>query len=163
MLTDAQARSAQAAANVFLAKEEKAAAYKEAARATAVSADIAIRQASEAQAEALAELAKSDSPENRAFLEAANAAMDAAQTLAESVIAAEEAAALAEVDVARTLETEATMALLELGLMPDIAPTINVVVEGSVISDFDLAQTILDQQYQYQRSGGKLTYNTVAI
>ena len=163
MLTDAQARSAQAAANVFLAKEEKAVAYKEAARATAVSADIAVRQAAEAQAEALAELAKSDSPENRAFLEAANAAMDAAQTLAESVVAAEEAAALAEVDVARTLETEATMALLDLGLMPDIAPTINIVVEGSVISDFDLAQTILDQQYQYQRSGGKLTYNTVAI
>lgn len=163
MLTDAQARSAQAAANVFLAKEEKAAAYKETARATAVSADIALRQAAEAQAEALAELARSDSPENRAFLEAAKAAMDAAETLAESVIAAEEAAALAEVDVARTLEAEATMALLDLGLMPDLAPTINVVVEGSVISDYDLAQTILDQQYQYQRSGGKLTYNTVAL
>lgn len=163
MLTDAQARSAEAAANVFLAKEEKAAAYKEAARATAVSADIAISQAAKAQAEALAELAKADTPENRAFLEAANAAMDAAQTLAESVIAAEEAAALAEVDVARTLEAEATMALLDLGLMPDLAPTINVVVEGSVISDYDLAQTILDQQYQYQRSGGKLTYNTVAL
>lgn len=163
MLTDAQARSAQAAANVFLAKEEKAAAYKEAARATAVSADIAISQAAKAQAEALAELAKADTPENRAFLEAANAAMDAAQTLAESVIAAEEAAALAEVDVARTLEAEATMALLDLGLMPDMGTTINVTVEGSVISDFDLAQTILDQQYQYQRSGGKLTYNTVAI
>lgn len=163
MLTDAQARSAQAAANVFLAKEEKAAAYKEAARATAVSADIAMRQAAEAQAEALAELAKSDSPENREFLEAANAAMDAAKTLAESVVAAEEAAALAEVDVARTLEAEATMALLDLGLMPDMAPTINITVEGSVISDYDLAQTILDQQYQYQRSGGKLTYNTVAI
>ena len=163
MLTDAQARSAQAAANVFLAKEEKAAAYKEAARATAVSADIAISQAAKAQAEALAELAKADTPENRAFLEAANAAMDAAQTLAESVVAAEEAAALAEVDVARTLEAEATMALLDLGLMPDMGTTINVTVEGSVISDFDLAQTILDQQYQYQRSGGKLTYNTVAI
>ena len=163
MLTDAQARSAQAAANVFLAKEEKAAAYKEAARATTVSADIAMRQAAEAQAEALAELAKSDSPENRAFLEAANAAMDAAQTLAESVIAAEEAAALAEVDVARTLEAEATMALLDLGLMPDMGTTINVIVEGSVTSDYDLARTILDEQYQYQRSGGKLTYNTVAI
>jgi len=40
---------------------------------------------------------------------------------------------------------------------------INNYIEGTVISQTDLGQMILDQQYEYQRSGGKLTYNQIAI
>jgi hypothetical protein len=40
---------------------------------------------------------------------------------------------------------------------------VNVVVQGNVTTEQDLAQTIIEQQYEYQRSGGKLTYNTVAL
>jgi hypothetical protein len=161
LLTEAQAKSQSAADRVLAAKEERSAAYQEAARATAVSADLAASQAAAAQAEALAVLAAEDSPANREFLEAANAAMDAAQALAESVIAAEEAAALAEADMASMLDFEATFALLELGLQP--IPNINVTVEGSVISDQDLAQVIRNESFQYQRSGGLVVFNQVAI
>lgn len=161
LLTEAQAKSQSAADRVLTAKEERSAAYEEAARATAVSADLAASQAAAAQAEALAALAAEDSPANREFLEAANAAMDAAQALAESVIAAEEAAALAEADMASMLDFEATFALLELGLQP--IPNINVTVEGSVISDQDLAQVIRNESFQYQRSGGLVVFNQVAI
>ena len=161
LLTEAQAKSQSAADRVLTAKEERSAAYQEAARATAVSADLAASQAATAQAEALAALAAEDSPANREFLEAANAAMDAAQALAESVIAAEEAAALAEADMASMLDFEATFALLELGLQP--IPNINVTVEGSVISDQDLAQVIRNESFQYQRSGGLVVFNQVAI
>lgn len=161
LLTEAQAKSQSAADRVLTAKEERSAAYQEAARATAVSADLAASQAAAAQAEALAALAAKDSPANREFLEAANAAMDAAQALAESVIAAEEAAALAEADMASMLDFEATFALLELGLQP--IPNINVTVEGSVISDQDLAQVIRNESFQYQRSGGLVVFNQVAI
>lgn len=40
---------------------------------------------------------------------------------------------------------------------------INNYIEGTVISQTDLSQMVLDQQYEYQRSGGKLTYNQIAI
>ena len=56
---------------------------------------------------------------------------------------------------------EATFALLELGLQP--IPNINVTVEGSVISDQDLAQVIRNESFQYQRSGGLVVFNQVAI
>jgi cysteinyl-tRNA synthetase len=76
--------------------------------------------------------------------------------LAESVVAAFEAEALAGANLALELELEAMAAVAA-------SPQITVNVSGNVISEYDLAQTIIDQQYQYQRSGGNLTYNTIAI
>ena len=68
--------------------------------------------------------------------------------------------ALFDADLA---EMDAILAQLESGKYTAPATTVNVTVEGNVISEYDLAQTIINEQYQYQRSGGKLTFNQVAI
>jgi hypothetical protein len=165
LLEDAQARSMAAAANVFAAQQDKATAYKEAARATAVSADIAASQAASAIAEASAELAAAQTPQEKAvaqaFLEGATAAADAAKVLQESVVAAEEAAALAELDVARNLEQQGLEAMFAAGVPAQTI--INMYVEGNAVTTQDLADTITDLQYNQQRSGRRTIYSARAI
>jgi hypothetical protein len=165
LLEDAQARSMSAAANVFAAQQDKATAYKEAARATAVSADIAASQAASAIAEATAQLGAARTPEQKAqaqaFLEGANAAADAAKVLQESVVAAEEAAALAELNVARNLEQQGLEAMLGAGVPAQTI--INMYVEGNAVTTQDLADTITDLQYNQQRSGRRTIYSARAI
>ena len=165
LLEDAQARSMSAAANVFAAQQDKATAYKEAARATAVSADIAASQAASAIAEATAQLGAARTPEQKAqaqaFLEGANAAADAAKVLQESVVAAEEAAALAELNVARNLEQQGLEAMLGAGVPAQTI--INMYVEGNAVTTQDLADTITDLQYNQQRSGRRTIYRARAI
>ena len=165
LLEDAQARSMSAAANVFAAQQDKATAYKEAARATAVSADIAASQAASAIAEASAELAAAQTPQEKAvaqaFLDGAIAAADAAKILQESVVAAEEAAALAELDVARNLEQQGLEAMFAAGVPAQTI--INMYVEGNAVTTQDLADTITDLQYNQQRSGRRTIYSARAI
>lgn len=165
LLEDAQARSMAAAANVFAAQQDKATAYKEAARATAVSADIAASQAASAIAEASAELAAAQTPQEKAvaqaFLDGATAAADAAKVLQESVVAAEEAAALAELDVARNLEQQGLEAMFAAGVPAQTI--INMYVEGNAVTTQDLADTITDLQYNQQRSGRRTIYSARAI
>jgi hypothetical protein len=165
LLEDAQARSMAAAANVFAAQQDKATAYKEAARATAVSADIAASQAASAIAEASAQLAAAQTPQEKAvaqaFLEGATAAADAAKVLQESVVAAEEAAALAELDVARNLEQQGLEAMFAAGVPAQTI--INMYVEGNAVTTQDLADTITDLQYNQQRSGRRTIYSARAI
>jgi len=165
LLEDAQARSMSAAANVFAAQQDKATAYKEAARATAVSADIAASQAASAIAEATADLAAAQTPQEKAvaeaFLEGAMAAADAAKVLQESVIAAEEAAALAELDVARNLEQQGLEAMFAAGVPAQTI--INMYVEGNAVTTQDLANEITDLQYNQQRSGRRTIYSARAI
>lgn len=93
------------------------------------------------------------------------AVADAAKAEAEAAVAlAESEADMAAID-AEMAYLDSLLALLESGNfnLGEPSVTVNVNVEGNVTSEYDLAQTIIDQQYQYQRSGGKLTYNTVAI
>jgi hypothetical protein len=165
LLSDAQNRSAQAAANVISAKEERSVAYKAAAQQTAVMASIATEQAITAQIEATQQLAAARTPEERAaataFLEGANAALDAAAVLTESVIAAEEAAALAEYDLARDLEQQGIDAMIGAGVAPSVI--YNVTVEGNVISENDLADTLTNLQLNYQRQGGSTLFSARAI
>lgn len=91
---------------------------------------------------------------------------DALKTETEALIALAEAdASVAEMD-ALMAEFDAAMAEFEAStILSSVTPstTINVTVEGSVTSEYDLAQTIINEQYQYQRSGGRLTFNQVAI
>ena len=97
----------------------------------------------------------------------AEAVADNAEALlAESeaaLAAAEAAAALA------AIENEANAAALDalfakLGLDSEGNPiTINVTVEGSVIAAEDLAETITDIQYTYQRTGKGLLFSSIAI
>jgi len=100
--------------------------------------------------------------------------MAAATIAVNDALAAENEAAVAlaeaEADVAfmdaLIAEFDAAMAEFEASqILAGVTPstTVNVTVEGSVISEYDLAQTIINEQYQYQRSGGKLTFNQVAI
>ena len=84
---------------------------------------------------------------------------------AASVALAEADSAVAEID-ALMAEFDAAMAEFEAStILSSVTPstTVNVTVEGNVISEYDLAQTIINEQYQYQRSGGRLTFNQVAI
>jgi hypothetical protein len=165
LLEDAQARSMAAAANVFAAQQDKATAYKEAAKATAVSADIASSQAASAIAQATADLAAAQTPQEKAvaeaFLEGAMAAADAAKVLQESVVAAEEAAALAELDVARNLEQQGLEAMFAAGVPAQTI--INMYVEGNAVTTQDLADEITDLQYNQQRSGRRTIYSARAI
>ena len=165
LLSDAQARSAQAAANVISAKEERSLAYQAAAKQTAVMAGIATEQAITAQIEATQQLAAAQTPEERAaaqaFLEGANAALDAAAVLTESVIAAEEAAALAEADLAREIEDQSIAALIEAGLSPIINVEVN--VQGNVTAEQDLIENITNGLYTAQRAGKGLLFSSVAI
>jgi len=100
-------------------------------------------------------------------LKAANIAVaDAFAAEQEAQVALAEAqSAVAEID-ALMAEFDAAMAEFEAStILSSVTPstTINVTVEGSVTSEYDLAQTIINEQYQYQRSGGRLTFNQVAI
>jgi len=160
MLTESRNVQATRQAAVITAKEERVIAYGEAARQTETMAQIAAEQAAVAIAEAIAAQAAATTAEEKAaadaFLEGAKAAQDAANVLAESVVAAFEAEALAALNLATELEFEAMTAVAT-------SPQITVNVSGNVISEYDLAQTIINEQYQYQRSGGNLTYNTIAI
>lgn len=45
----------------------------------------------------------------------------------------------------------------------DLAPNVTVIVQGSVISEQDLAATITDYQYQFQRGGGDLRVSSIAV
>lgn len=95
-------------------------------------------------------------------------ASDAAALLAE----AEAALALLEAENAlKEAENAMNDSLLadlfeSLGLDSNgepITTNINVIVEGSVLSAEDLAETITDIQYQYQRSGKGLLFSSTAI
>ena len=164
LLSQSQSRQAQAQANFMAALENRAQAYAEAARATAVSADIATSQAANAQQEALAAIAGARTPEELAaaqeFKRAADAAADAAAVLTDSVAAAQEAAALAALREAQALEQEANMALMGMGIAPI---TVNVQIDGNVIAQEDLTNAIQEQLYVSQKSGKGLIYSAVAI
>jgi len=98
-------------------------------------------------------------------LAAANIAVaDSAKAEEEANIALAEAEAFLAAFDASMIEFDAIMATIETGaIYREPSTTVNVTVEGNVISEYDLAQTIINEQYQYQRSGGKLTFNQVAI
>jgi hypothetical protein len=125
-----------------------------------------------------------------AFVEAAQASLEAAIVQEESAAALEYAAAVFEVQiaaqealqaesVAQVLEAEANMqdalaALYDASFTFDESvfaayrtgvpmTEINVTVEGSVISAQDLAETITDVQYTYQKTGKGLLYSSTAI
>lgn len=160
LIAQTQATQTQRQAAVIAAQEEKVIAFSEAAGATQNMASIAAAAAAAAISEAQAATATATSTEEKAvaeaFLEAAKAAEDAAAALAESVIAAYEAEALAASEMATELEFEAIAAQAA-------STTINIDVNGNVVTEYDLAQIMLEAQYQYQKSGGKLTINRIAL
>lgn len=163
-LSAAQAQSASAQAAFMAELSNKVTSYVAAANATNISAQLATSQAAKAQEEALKAIASAKTPEEleaaKAFLEAANAAADAASVLTDSVSAAQEAAALAALREARALEMEADTALIGMGLAPI---TVNVQIDGNVISQEDLTDAIQEQLYVSQKSGKGLIYSAVAI
>lgn len=160
LLAQSQTTSAERQAAVITSQEAKVIAFGEAASQTEIMAKIAAEAAAKALAEAQAAAAAAKTAEEQsaaaAFLEAAKAAQEAAAVLAESVIAAYEAEALAASELATELEFEAIAAQAA-------STTINIDVNGNVITEYDLAQTMLEAQYQYQKSGGKLTINRIAL
>lgn len=81
-----------------------------------------------------------------------------------AVALAESEAFLAAFEAAQA-EFDAMMALIESGAIfkEEATTVINVNVEGNAIREYDLGEIILDQQYQYQRSGGRIVLDRVAL
>lgn len=94
------------------------------------------------------------------FLAGANAALDAANAILESAAALTLAAAGAEMLASADVLGESVFGALQSGVP---MTEINVIVEGSVISAEDLAETITDIQYNYQRAGKDLRFSSIAI
>jgi hypothetical protein len=161
-IADSRAAANQA---VLAAKTDKATAYAQAAQASGTSAAIATQQAADAIQAATNAIASATTPEEKTaaeeFLAAANASLEAANLLTESVSAADLATALAEGQLANEFLNQSIEAATGLGLVPDV--TINVTVEGSVVTAEDLAETITDIQYQYQRAGKGVLFSSIAI
>lgn len=161
-ITDSRAAGNAA---VMAAKTDKATAYSEAAQASGNYAALAAQDAAKAINDAAAAIAAATTPEEKAaaeeFMTAALGSQEAADLLTESVAAAELAAALAGLDLANEYLNQSIQGATGLGLIPEV--TINVNVEGSVVTAEDLANTITDIQYNYQKSGRGLVYSSVAI
>jgi hypothetical protein len=156
---------ATANANVLAAKTDKASTFKEAAEASAIFAALSSADAVAAVAQAAAAVASAVTPEEKAAaqeaVEAANAYVDATSLLTESLAAADLAAALAELELANEYLNQSIEAATSQGLVPEVNVTVN--VEGSVIAAEDLAETITDIQYEYQRTGKGLLFSSIAI
>jgi hypothetical protein len=157
----------KAAANsaVMAAKTDKATAYAQAAQASGNSAAIATAEAANAITAATAAVAAATTPEEAAaaedFLAAANASAAAANTLTESLGAADLATALAEMALANEYLNQSLDAAGVAGIIPQV--NVNVTVEGSVISEGDLAETITNMQYEMQRRGQNVLIDSVAL
>lgn len=160
-------RDARDAANaaVLAAKTDKATAYAQAAEASANSAALATTDAANAVVAATNALASATTPEEAAsaqnFLDAANAAVDAAEILTESLSAADLATALAEAALAEEYLNQSMQAASSVGLVPETNITVN--VAGSVITELDLAEALVDTIYLYQRAGKPITLQNLAI
>lgn len=160
-------RDARDAANaaVLAAKTDKATAYAQAAEASANSAALATTEAANAVVAATNALASATTPEEAAsaqnFLVAANAAVDAAEILTESLSAADLATALAEAALAEEYLNQSMQAASSVGLVPETNITVN--VAGSVITELDLAEALVDTIYLYQRAGKPITLQNLAI
>lgn len=111
-----------------------------------------------------AAIANATTPEELAaaedFLAGANAALDAANEILESAAALTLAAAGAEMLASADVLGESVFGAMQAGVP---MTEIYVNVEGSVISAEDLAETITDIQYQYQKSGKGLLFSSTAI
>ena len=157
----------KAAANaaVMTAKTDKATAYSEAAQASGNYAALAAQDAAKAINDAAAAIAAATTPEEKAaaqgFMSAALGSQEAANVLTESVAAAEMAAALAGLELANEYLNQSIQAATGAGIIPEV--TINVTVEGSVVAAEDLAETITDIQYNFQKTGKGLLYSSTAI
>lgn len=160
-------KDARDAANaaVLAAKTDKATAYAQAAEASANSAALATTDAANAVVAATNALASATTPEETAsaqnFLDAANAAVDAAAILTESLSAADLATALAEAALAEEYLNQSMEAASNVGLVPETNITVN--VAGSVITELDLAEALVDTIYLYQRAGKPITLQNLAI
>lgn len=134
------------------------------AAAAAAQASTAKGDAAVAAAAAAAAVAAATTPEEKAgaesFAAGAAAADAAADVLAESADALAMAAAAADLIAASELFSESIAAANESGVAPG---DIIVNVAGSVISEVDLAEALVDTIYLYQRSGKQITLRSTAI
>jgi hypothetical protein len=165
---DAYAEIAKAQAAAAAAAEAAAAAAAAIAAAKSQAEKIAAEEAARAAAAAAAAAAVQE--EAAAALLAAAAAQEAANAAAEAAQAqnvAELLASDAAAQAAANALTEASFTFEEsvMGAFAAGTPVNNiyVTVEGSVTAVEDLAATITDIQYNYQRSGTNLRFSSIAI
>lgn len=161
-IADSRAAANQA---VLAAKTDKATAYAQAATASSNSAAIATKEAADAISAATKAIAEATTPEEKSaaenFLIAAQESANAANLLTESLGAADLATALAEASLANEFLNQSIEAATGQGLIPQVNVTIN--NAGSVISDGDLAEMLIDQIYRNQRNGQGILLSSVAI
>ena len=86
--------------------------------------------------------------------------------LPHAIVVSEIADAVASAAAAEVALSEAELLLLEsmgVSTTPSTNIEINVTVEGSLTTEQDLVETITDRIYQYQKTGGAVLLNPVAI
>jgi len=148
--------SSVSAGNAAMAAGDYAASLAQSYTAKA-DATVAIAAAANAVATATTPEEKAAADAFKAAAESANAAADA---LSESVSALAMIAAMADLQAATDLYNESLSAVSSTGAG---SVTVNVNVEGSVISEGDLAETITNLQYEFQRRGGNILIESVAL
>ena len=148
--------SSVSAGNAAMAAGDYAASLAQSYTAKA-DATVAIAAAANAAATATTPEEKAAADAFKAAAESANAAADA---LSESVSALAMIAAMADLQAATDLYNESLSAVSSTGAG---SVTVNVNVEGSVISEGDLAETITNIQYEMQRRGQTVLIDSVAI
>ncbi len=148
--------SSVSAGNAAMAAGDYAASLAQSYTAKA-DATVAIAAAANAVATATTPEEKAAADAFKAAAESANAAADA---LSESVSALAMIAAMADLQAATDLYNESLSAVSSTGAG---SVTVNVNVEGSVISEGDLAETITNMQYEMQRRGQNVLIDSIAI
>lgn len=152
-------------AAVIAAKTDKATAYLDVFKSGQVLSDLSLVDAMQSIDDAKKALEAAITPEEKTsaqeMLDAANAYKDGVDALTESLSAANLAAALADLSLGNEYLNQSVTAATGLGLIPEVS--VNVTVQGNVTTEKDLVTAITDNIYQIQKTGKRITLDTIAI
>ena len=158
-LTNAQTMAAQSYASAAAAALAAGDMY--AAQGTALTSTAEAEQAVKAAQEALgAAKTPSEAMGAQSFLDAANGALEAANAIAESASALALGAAAAEMVASANLLGESIASTQQTGAY---APNVVVNVAGTVVSDRDLQEAVLEGLYEVQKRGQTITLSAVGL
>jgi hypothetical protein len=158
-LTNAQTMAAQSYASAAAAALAAGDMY--AAQGTALTSTAQAQEAVKAAQDALgAAKTPSEVMAAQSFLDAANGALEAANAIAESASALALGAAAAEMVASANLLGESIASTQQTGAY---APNVVVNVAGTVVSDRDLQEAVLEGLYEVQKRGQTITLSAVAL
>lgn len=152
-------------AAVIAAKTDKATAYLDVFTSSQLFSQLSAVDALKAIEDAKKAIEAATTPEEKTAaeeaLQAAQAYQEGVDVLTESLAAANLAAALADLSLGNEYLNQSVTAATGLGLIPEVS--VNVTVQGNVTTEKDLVTAITDNIYQIQKTGKRITLDTIAI